>query len=263
MVDNYSNTRASRHHKKHNKGRNLIIFGALALLFIAIVFSLIVLNKSAEPNENELETAEQSDLNDNNSSDQNQLANKEDESDEKDPSEEEQTEEEKEQEQAEKEAEEEQAEKEAEEEQAEKEAEEEQAEKEAKKEEEAKKKAAEEKEKKEKVKEIQGNSNDSNVVKSYSGDWNPVGTTQKGTHRTNYSKGSADRKEIRQAVSQVTGVSESDMIEWRVENGGKQKVEATITNGKQTETYRVYLSWVDNNGWKVTKYEELKRNDKK
>ena len=53
------------------------------------------------------------------------------------------------------------------------------------------------------------------------------------------------------------------MIEWRVENGGNKKVEATITNGKQTETYRVYLTWIDNKGWKVTKYEELKRNDKK
>ncbi|HLQ83455.1 MAG TPA: YrrS family protein [Pseudogracilibacillus sp.] len=230
MVDNYSNTRTSRHQKKHNKGRNLIIFGALALLFIAIVFSLIVLNKSAEPTENELETTEQSDVNDDNSDNQNQLVNKDDESDEEEALEKEQTEEEEKEEQAKKEA----------------------AEKEKK-----------EKEEQEKVKETQGSSNDSNVVKSYSGDWSPVGTTQKGTHKTNYSNGSKDRKEIKKAVSQVTGVSESDMIEWRVENGGNKKVEATITNGKQTETYRVYLTWIDNKGWKVTKYEELKRNDKK
>src|SRR5699024_2779462 len=230
MVDNYSNTRTSRHQKKHNKGRNLIIFGALALLFIAIVFSLIVLNKSAEPTENELETTEQSDVNDDNSDNQNQLVNKDDESDEEEALEKEQTEEEEKEEQAKKEA----------------------AEKEKK-----------EKEEQEKVKETQGSSNDSNVVKSYSGDWSPVGTTQKGTHKTNYSNGSKDRKEIKKAVSQVTGVSKSDMIEWRVESGGNKKVEATITNGKQTETYRVYLTWIDNKGWKVTKYEELKRNDKK
>ncbi len=246
MVDNYSNTRTSRHQKKHNKGRNLIIFGALALLFIAIVFSLIVLNKSAEPTENELETTEQSDVNDDNSDNQNQLVNKDDESDEEEALEKEQTEEEEKEEQAKKEA-----------------AEKEKAEEEAKKEKEAAEKEKKEKEEQEKVKETQGSSNDSNVVKSYSGDWSPVGTTQKGTHKTNYSNGSKDRKEIKKAVSQVTGVSESDMIEWRVENGGNKKVEATITNGKQTETYRVYLTWIDNKGWKVTKYEELKRNDKK
>src|SRR5699024_2181192 len=104
MVDNYSNTRTSSHPKKHNKGRNLIIFGALALLFIAIVFSLIVLNKSAEPNENELETTEQSDVNDDNSDNQNQLVNKDDESDEEEALEKEQTEEEEKEEQAKKEA---------------------------------------------------------------------------------------------------------------------------------------------------------------
>lgn len=254
MVDNYSNTRTSRHHKKHNKGRNLIIFGALALLFIVIVFSLIVLNKNAEPTENELETAEQSDVNEDNSDNQNQLANKDDESDEEDTLEKEKTEEQAKKEAAENEK--------VKEEKAKEEAEKEKAE-EAKKEKEAAEKEKKEKEEQEKVKETQGSSNDSNVVKSYSGDWSPVGTTQKGTHKTNYSNGSKDRKEIKKAVSQVTGVSESDMIEWRVENGGNEKVEATITNGKQTETYRVYLTWIDNKGWKVTKYEELKRNDKK
>lgn len=61
----------------------------------------------------------------------------------------------------------------------------------------------------------------------------------------------------------VTGIPEDNMIEWWVGNGGDQKVVATVSDREETETYRVYLSWVDNEGWQPTKLETLVENDKK
>src|SRR5690625_3276938 len=121
-----------------------------------------------------------------------------------------------------------------------------------------------EEESNESVKEVeQEEIEDSNVKRAFVGEWSPVGTTQEGTHTTNYSNGSQDRKEIKKAVSKVTKVAEDNMVEWRVENGGDQKVIATISDDNETEFYRVYLSWIDNEGWQVNKFEELKKNDKK
>src|SRR5699024_7360365 len=87
-----------------------------------------------------------------------------------------------------------------------------------------------------------------NVIEAYTADWPPSGTVQEGPHTTNYSDGSQDRIEIKRAVSYVTRIPENDMIEWRVENGGDQKVVATVSNNEQTDYYRVYLDWIDGEG---------------
>lgn len=131
------------------------------------------------------------------------------------------------------------------------------------------KEAKEEKEEAEKksansIKEIDSSEiEDSNVLKAFVGDWSPSGTSQKGPHTTNYQNGSQDRIEIKRAVSEVTGVAEDNMVEWRVENNGEQKVISTISDNNETEFYRVYLTWVDNQGWQTQRLEHLKENDKK
>ncbi|NBJ68610.1 MULTISPECIES: YrrS family protein [Clostridia] len=102
-------------------------------------------------------------------------------------------------------------------------------------------------------------SND-NVVKAYTADWKPIGTEQEGPHTTNYDEGSQDRKEIATAAAEVTGLDESSMVTHWVGNGGdQQKVEATISNKDNSQIYRVYLTWVDEQGWKPTKVEQLKQ----
>ena len=47
------------------------------------------------------------------------------------------------------------------------------------------------------------------------------------------------------------------MIEWHVGNGGEQKVIATVSNRAKTEYYRVYLDWIDGEGWKPTLNERI------
>src|SRR5699024_1486401 len=69
---------------------------------------------------------------------------------------------------------------------------------------------------------------DANVSKAYTGNWEPVGTKQSGSHTTNYDDGSQDRIEIKEAVQLATGLQ--DMTELWVGNGGDQKVIATVAS---------------------------------
>lgn len=101
-------------------------------------------------------------------------------------------------------------------------------------------------------------STDENVIVAYHGDWQPIGTTQTGEHITNYNAGSQDRIEIKRAVSFVTNIDENDMIEHWIGNDGHQKVQATVSSKSTGQFYRVYLTWIDEKGWKPTKVERLK-----
>ncbi|TMU85628.1 DUF1510 family protein [Bacillus sp. BHET2] len=94
-------------------------------------------------------------------------------------------------------------------------------------------------------------------------DWKPVGTEQTGEHVSSYDLGTADWQEKVKATSYATGIPEENMTVWFIEgNGGPQKSMATVTT-KDTQTpYRVYLQWVDGQGWQPTKVQELKENDK-
>ena len=90
---------------------------------------------------------------------------------------------------------------------------------------------------------------DDNVTSAVTGNWKPVETNQEGSHTTDYTNGSLDRVEIKQASANATGLSVEDMIEWRVENNGDQKVVATVSDTQQTKTYRVFLTWIENKGF--------------
>ena len=100
-------------------------------------------------------------------------------------------------------------------------------------------------------------STDDNVSTAYTGDWEPIGTTQTGEHVTDYSDGSADRNEIKQAISAVTGISADNMIEWWIGNAGDQQVTATVSDTQKEKIARVQLNWIDGEGWQVTLVEEL------
>ena len=66
------------------------------------------------------------------------------------------------------------------------------------------------------------------------------------------------------SFSRATGISKGNMINWWTTRGNdSQSVVGTVTNGSQTEVYRVYSTWVENEGWKPVKVEKLKENDKK
>ena len=60
------------------------------------------------------------------------------------------------------------------------------------------------------------------------------------------------------ALSYATGIPESDMIIWFLgNNGGPNDAAGTISPKDKSVKYKVYITWVENNGWKPTKIEKL------
>ncbi|MBP1947620.1 YrrS family protein [Virgibacillus litoralis] len=102
-----------------------------------------------------------------------------------------------------------------------------------------------------------------NVADAYTGNWEPVGTEQTGQHTINYTENSQDRNEMRKAVALATDLNEDNFTMWWIERNGNQKVKTTTSNPDESKIYRVYLTWVDGQGWKPTKVEKLKENDQK
>jgi flagellar biosynthesis GTPase FlhF len=88
--------------------------------------------------------------------------------------------------------------------------------------------------------------------------WSPVGTSQSEPHSADYTKGSQDWAEMKKALSYATGIPESEMIIWFLGNNGSPNDAAgTISPKDQSVKYKVYITWVENEGWKPTKIEKL------
>ncbi|MEH7253606.1 YrrS family protein [Neobacillus niacini] len=100
----------------------------------------------------------------------------------------------------------------------------------------------------------------SNVLKTIENPaWKPVGTVQTGEHTTVYDKSSVDWQEMLKAVSYATGLEDSNLtVYWF----GRDKVSgngyfSTVASKDKSFKYNVYLQWVDGQGWKPVKVEEL------
>ena len=88
--------------------------------------------------------------------------------------------------------------------------------------------------------------------------WQPTPTTQTGQHVSSYDDTSVDWAEKVATVSAVTGIEQSNMIIWRMQNnGGPNSAIATVSSNDKSQKYRVSMEWVDNEGWKPVKLEQL------
>lgn len=108
-------------------------------------------------------------------------------------------------------------------------------------------------------------SGDTNVVNTYiSESWKPIGTEQTGVHTTSFEKGSVDWNEMTKAIAYGAGIDEASMHLWWLNNGGASNTAVgTVSAGDNPQSFRVYIEWIDGEGWKPTKVEELKDNDKR
>lgn len=89
--------------------------------------------------------------------------------------------------------------------------------------------------------------------------WKPVGTVQTGEHTPVYDKSHVDWQEMLKAISYATGLEESNMtLYWlgRDKTTGAGSFSTVASKDKQLK-YNVYLEWVDGEGWKPVKVEEL------
>ncbi|WP_445477851.1 YrrS family protein [Lysinibacillus irui] len=88
--------------------------------------------------------------------------------------------------------------------------------------------------------------------------WQPTPTTQTGQHVSSYDDTSVDWAEKVATVSAVTGIEQSNMIIWRMQNnGGPNSAIATVSSNDKSQKYRVSMEWVDNEGWLPVKLEQL------
>ncbi|OXS80479.1 DUF1510 family protein [Domibacillus enclensis] len=93
--------------------------------------------------------------------------------------------------------------------------------------------------------------------------WESVGTSQSGEHTNSFEMDSTDWQEKEQALAYATGIPLSDMTVWYISGNGPQAAIGTVSpKSNQNEAYRVHIEWVDGEGWKPTKVQKLKENDK-
>lgn len=100
-------------------------------------------------------------------------------------------------------------------------------------------------------------SEDPNVIKAIEGDWQPIGTVQEEPHESTFDKESVDWNEMVKAIESVVPLD--DMTLHWLGNGGEQKAIGTVSTPDGSEIYRVYISWVAQEGWKPTRVEQLRQ----
>lgn len=94
--------------------------------------------------------------------------------------------------------------------------------------------------------------------------WQPVGTTQSGEHAPVFDQNSVDWQEMILAYSYATGIDKNNMtVWWNENNGAPNTAVGTVSAKGSDQTYRVAIEWVEGQGWKPVKVEELIQNDKR
>ncbi|WP_409270750.1 YrrS family protein [Neobacillus sp. SCS-31] len=96
-------------------------------------------------------------------------------------------------------------------------------------------------------------------------DWKPVGTSQTGDHQVVVDSSSPDWDEMHTALAYAIGTDKNNMTTWWLERDKSKEGGAigTVTAKGSDQAYRVYIEWVDGEGYKPVKVEELYENDKK
>ncbi|WP_339250686.1 DUF1510 family protein [Sporosarcina sp. FSL W8-0480] len=88
--------------------------------------------------------------------------------------------------------------------------------------------------------------------------WKPIGTVQTGEHVSIYNDESVDWDEKKEAIAYATKFPVESLIYWKIKNGGgPQKSIGIVSTRDKSEKFRVYLEWVDGQGWKPVKMDIL------
>lgn len=111
--------------------------------------------------------------------------------------------------------------------------------------------------------------NDTNLIIQQSNDpmveeiivnpqWKVTPTKQVGEHVSAYAKGHPDYEEKIQTFQQAVQLDENNIIFWSVKNNGSTDSSVAVVSSKdKSENYRIYIEWLNNEGWKPVKVEKL------
>lgn len=100
-------------------------------------------------------------------------------------------------------------------------------------------------------------SDDPNVLAAYEGKWPPFKTQQEGDHWINFEEGSVDRQEIDAAGRAALNVKE-ELSDYWLSALDDQSIYLILTDDDHQHNYRIYMTFEDDQGWRVTRYEVLK-----
>ncbi|GLY10043.1 YrrS family protein [Pseudobacillus badius] len=120
------------------------------------------------------------------------------------------------------------------------------------------------KEQKDKGEVIEKESDEPNVEKEIiDPNWTGIGTSQSGQHTSSFDTGSVDWEEKKDALSYATGIPKEEMVVWYISGDGPKGAIGTVSKkSDQDNAYRVYINWVEGEGWKPQKMYKLEHNDK-
>ncbi|WP_017472648.1 YrrS family protein [Amphibacillus jilinensis] len=102
---------------------------------------------------------------------------------------------------------------------------------------------------------------DDNVIYAYTSSWEPIDTQQEEPHQITWDQSSQDWREMMQAAELATGVGIEEMYYLWVSGDGSQSVIATFSNARMDEHFRVYITWIEYQGWQPERVDLLHRHD--
>lgn len=100
---------------------------------------------------------------------------------------------------------------------------------------------------------------DSNIIEAYTANWKPVGTSQEEPHEISYDEGSADWKEMMEAIGYALKLEVDEFTTHWIGNGGDQRVDGYVQSHISDEHYTVYLQWEESEGWLPIKVERVEQ----
>ncbi|GEM00537.1 Protein of unknown function [Halolactibacillus halophilus] len=104
-------------------------------------------------------------------------------------------------------------------------------------------------------------SDDENVLSRYKADWDAVPTTQTQPHTISFEQDTDDWNEMLEAATLATGIDSEAMQYLWVSGNGPNKVITTYTDRDSKEHFRVYIEWVESEGYTPTQVDLLKEHD--
>ena len=90
--------------------------------------------------------------------------------------------------------------------------------------------------------------------------WQVTPTKQTGEHVSTYQEGHIDYEEKKETFRNAVGLSEEEVIYWSVKNNGDVNSSVAVISSNdtnRTNKYRIYIEWIDHQGWKPVKVEKL------
>lgn len=105
-------------------------------------------------------------------------------------------------------------------------------------------------------------SDDPNVLNVIVKEWSVLETEQEEPHVINLNEDSIDRQEIELAIASALELNREQLTYWWLESGGiPDRIVGTVEDRQSSEIFRVYLNWIENEGWKPNRVEVLLEND--